>query len=177
MRVSSLVLLAVFCVVQDVRSDCDESVLTGSYSAKGELYDSSGDVERDPVNPFAAALMFDGAGSLIVKNFSYAKFNNDTQFPEGFIFEGSGGYRIDADCNGGGMEFAIGFPGQDEDIALFTIPFVLFGSGPRAEGLRGTIKQTDLDDGDGSGTIGNIDAVRQTLQSSAVESAEALLSL
>ncbi|MCH1610430.1 MAG: Ig-like domain-containing protein [Luminiphilus sp.] len=114
---------------------------------------------------------------MTVKNFSYAKFNNDTQFPEGFIFEGSGGYRIDADCTGGGMEFSIGFPNQDEDIALFKIPFVLFGSGPRAEGLRGTINQTDLDDGDGSGTIGNIDAIRQTLQTSAVESAEALVTL
>lgn len=176
MRNSFLALLAAFCVAQEVRSECDESVLTGSYSAKGELYDPAGDVDRDPVNPFTAALIFDGAGGLTVNNFAYAKFNNDTQFPEGFIFVGSGGYRIDADCTGG-MEFAIGLPDQDEDLARLTIPFVLFGSGSRAEGLRGTIKEIDLDDGDGSGMIGNIDANRQTLQTSAAESAEARLSL
>ena len=176
MKINAFVLLAAFCMAQGVRSECDESVLTGTYSAKGELYDPTGDVANDPVNPFTAALIFDGAGGLTVNNFAYAMFDDDTQLPQGYVFVGSGGYQIDADCTGG-MEFAVGFPEQDEDLANLTIPFVLFGSGSRAEGLRGTIKTTDLDDGDGSGSIGNIDAIRQTLQTSAVESAEARITL
>ena len=174
MRANFFVLLAAFCVAQEVRSECDESVLTGSYSAKGELYDPAGN--GDPINPFTASLIFDGAGGLTVNSFAYAMFDDDTQLPQGYVFVGSGGYQIDADCTGG-LEFSIRFPEQDEDIALLTIPFVLFGSGPRAEGLRGTIKHTDLDDGDGSGMIGNIDAIRQTLQTSAAESAEAKITL
>lgn len=174
MRANFFLLLAAFCVAHDVRSECDESVLTGSYSAKGELYDPAG--TGDLVNPFTASLIFDGAGGLTVNSFAYAMFDDDTQLPQGYVFVGSGGYQIDADCTGG-MEFSLKFPDQDEELAVLTIPFVLFGSGSRAEGLRGTIKTTDLDDGDGSGSIGNIDAIRQTLQTSAAESTEAKITL
>ena len=165
MKLNFLLVVLTALITQQARSECDASALTGSYSAKGELYEpiAAGD---EVLNPFATSLMFDGAGGLSVKYFTYAYFGVE-DLPEGLLFEGSGEYVVNDDCSGD-MEFTLRYPDQEQGIAKLTIPFVLFGSGSRAEGLRGTITLVDLEEGDGSGKIGHMDAVRQTLQSTAV---------
>jgi hypothetical protein len=167
MKLNLILTVLVALISQQAKSECDVSVLTGSYSAKGELYDPIGAAGAPSLNPFSTSLIFDGAGGLAVKYFAYVYFPDDADLPEGVFLQGSGGYVVNDDCTGA-MEFAVGFPDQGQDLAKLTVPFVLFGSGSRAEGLRGAIKLVDLEEGGRSGSTGQIDAVRQTLQSTGV---------
>jgi hypothetical protein len=148
-------------------ADCSDKSLQGAYASSGQLtFDSDSSRSAGPSIPLSGMLIFDGAGGLIVEDFTLADFAG-SQFGSP-IFEiayGDGKYAVKSNC-AGTISFDLSLEGEVGVAAEVTMPVVLYGTGVIADGFKGTLnlKNETVEVGGGSGDIGQMEGVRQTLK-------------
>lgn len=150
-----------------VFADCSDKSLQGAYASSGQLtFDSDSSRSAGPSIPMSGMLIFDGAGGLIVEDFTLADFAG-SQFGSP-LFElayGDGNYAMKSNC-AGTVSFDLSLEGEVGVAATVTMPVVLFGAGVVADGFKGTLnlKNASIEVGGRSGDIGQMEGVRQTLK-------------
>jgi hypothetical protein len=150
-----------------VFADCTDKSLQGAYASSGQLtFDSNSSRSAGPSIPLSGMLIFDGAGGLIVEDFTLADFAG-SQFGLP-LFEaayGDGNYAIKSNC-AGALSFDLSLEGEVGVAATVTMPVVLFGSGVVADGFKGTLnlKNASIEVGGTAGDIGQMEGIRQTLK-------------
>ena len=174
------VLLMGLCVSHLVLADCSDKSLQGAYASSGQLtFDSDSSRSAGPSIPLSGMLIFDGAGGLIVEDFTLADFAG-SQFGSP-LFElayGDGNYAIKSNC-AGTIRFDLSLEGEVGVAAEVTMPVVLFGSGVVADGFKGTLNlnNSSVEVGGGSGDIGQMEGVRQTLKTAGAGTEQLYLTL
>ena len=174
MRVSVSFLFIIFPSL--VWSQCDETVLHGSYALRGELhYDERAAYEYSVV-PISAKVAFDGAGTVALSEGAASYFaDSSPNKPELDFVIAEGTYEVSPECSGGMFLVYTFEPGTRDyqrypgPITEMYIAFTLYGQGNVAEGFYGVATAIDVDDNDCFGDIGRFEAKRLSLSAPNIE--------